>query len=147
MPALINIPMPPSSNNMYATVKSRGRMIRVKSAGMRSWEVEFRAWALVHHKDLSIARSWVSGRVFSGDAIRLDRYFWFWPSSIVCKDGSPKKLDVTNRIKALDDALADVLHVDDKWFFSGYVTKRAISVPTSRCEFVDVELKDHGPVT
>jgi len=145
MPALTNIPMPPSTNHLYASIKTRGRIIRVKSQEYKSWEKEFFAWSVVYRAQIKAVKEWALEQTSRNCTIRLDRYFWFCRSDIVCKDGTPKKLDVTNRIKAIDDAIAKLIGIDDSWYWSGYISKNEKPFASGENK-VDLEFRDNGSV-
>ena len=56
--------------------------------------------------------------------IRIDRYFSIQYKRLICMDGTSKQFDVSNLVKAFDDALAKhVLGIDDKHFWSGVAEK------------------------
>ncbi len=111
---LSRIPMPPSSNNMYVTLKGR----RFKSPGMRAWEKAFTDWCLENVTPISAARLQVK-KLRPGLFLRMDCEFFFQKKRIICKDGNPKKLDASNRIKPLHDIVSAVLNIDDCWIFQG----------------------------
>ena len=58
--------------------------------------------------------------------IHVDTVFYMLRGRILCKDGTPKRNDTSNRIKALHDALAQILGIDDSYFFSGSYDKIAV---------------------
>jgi Holliday junction resolvase RusA-like endonuclease len=81
--------IPPSTNNLFATVK--GGTKRVRTMKYRSWS-EIARWQIAAHKPVKM-----SGPV--GLDIRLKR---------------PRKgADVSNRIKAIEDALTGLVYDDD----------------------------------
>jgi hypothetical protein len=43
----------------------------------------------------------------------------FEPGRLFTKDGRRKKLDASNRIKPIHDALAEILGIDDRFFYTG----------------------------
>ena len=61
-------------------------------------------------------------------AIKIDRWYFFPERTIFnLNNGQLKKMDTSNRNKALDDALATMLGIDDKYFAAG--TEEKISCP------------------
>lgn len=64
--------------------------------------------------------------------------------SILKKDGTPKRNDTSNRIKALEDVLSKLLGIDDKWFWAGTYDKRPTPNPALP-EHVDIRLELYEP--
>lgn len=48
--------------------------------------------------------------------LSVSLWFCFPREKILTLDGSPKTIDVSNRIKMLEDRLAEIIEVDDKFF-------------------------------
>lgn len=115
---LTGIPMPPSSNNQYLSVIRNGRPRKVPSAKLSLFKKEMMHWALVHRAAVKSARELI------GDApVEIEAYFYFPKTKLIAKTGNWKKLDVSNRLKALHDCLSDILHIDDKLFVACYAEK------------------------
>ncbi len=138
---LKSFPMPPSSNNAYATCAD-GR--RHKSKEARAFGKDVEAW---HWSNAQVVRRQLTGlqedMVLKGIKLyvfNVDAIFWMRRSSIICKDGTPKRNDTSNRIKLLHDALAGVLGIDDSMFWSGTFDKIAIDAANPR-EWVDVTIR------
>lgn len=131
---LTKIPMPPSMNHAYATVEIEGVHSRVKGAKMRAFERDMATWALANMSDLRRLREIVRNRF-----IRIDADFWFERSAVLTKDGKPKRNDTSNRLKALHDQLAELLGVDDCWFWDGSY-RRSILPVSAQFEYVNVEV-------
>lgn len=128
---LNGLPMPPSSNNMYATVGRR----RIKSRETLTWERDTDRWALKNAQELIQARALLGQAVAKGEVIDIDAQFWFRYEKVLTIKGKPKKLDTSNRIKGLHDALARLLRIDDCHFWHGSFEK----IPTTGVpyDFVD----------
>lgn len=107
---LKRIPIPPTSNNLYASV--RGRLI--KSIEGRKYESALKLYSIRNFKILDKIKS----NLKPSDSLRVDCFFIFHKNRIISKKGEYKKLDVTNRIKALHDAISDMVGIDDKQFIS-----------------------------
>jgi Holliday junction resolvase RusA-like endonuclease len=123
---LINIPMPPSSNNIYGQYEAYGETRRVKSDGFRRWEKAFSDWCLEHHTALVAARAELS-RLRPGQYIEVRAQFDFRRESILTREGKPKRNDTSNRLKVLHDAIAGALRKDDSLFFDGSFSKRVLT--------------------
>jgi Holliday junction resolvase RusA-like endonuclease len=118
---LSGFPMPPSVNNLYISMGRR----RVKAPSYRAFERQVLQWMMLHAQELDLARK-LSTMTGPQRFIHIDAVFFMHRSRILCKDGRPKKNDTANRIKALDDALAQILGIDDCYFWSGSYDKAAV---------------------
>jgi hypothetical protein len=58
---------------------------------------------------------------------------------VLTQKGKLKRLDTTNRLKALLDNLAEMLEVDDSCFISGFSQK---SISVNNLEYVDIEISE-----
>lgn len=131
------IPLPPSSNNMYRNARFGGR---TKSLDFRIWERDFASWALENAQVLNRARELLKSRLKPGKVLAMHPTFFFERSRILSKSGKPKRNDTSNYLKALHDALAAILHVDDCWIFDGMMRKRPVENADTD-EMVVVELE------
>lgn len=107
---LKRIPIPPTSNNLYASV--RGRLI--KSIEGRKYEASLKLYSIRNFKILDQIKS----ELKTNDTLKIECFFIFHKSRIISKKGEYKKLDATNRIKALHDVISDMIGIDDKQFIS-----------------------------
>jgi hypothetical protein len=108
-------PMPPSSNNIYLTLKNRRR---VKSKEMREFERDAVQWSMAMGSQLDQARSLAKiCQAQKNLAVDVHCQFFFKRERIRCKDGTPKRLDTSNRFKALHDMLSQILKLDDCYFW------------------------------
>lgn len=135
---LKNLPMPPSSNNLYATIMIKGRPVRVKSKGLRMFEKEMAEWAMTHRESLNLAKEFAK-KLQKGQVIEVHKKFIFNRSSIITLKNKPKKNDTSNRIKAIEDTLAKLIGIDDSYFWSGSYDKVGSTLEIQR-EFVDITL-------
>lgn len=111
-----NLPMPPQANNCYP-----GTFRRFSSPELKQYKRTMGEWRLEHLQMVNLAKRELRSRLQK--FIRVDRYFIFKPSRIFSLKHEPKKLDASNRVKCLDDALAEILQIDDKYFSSGIAEK------------------------
>ncbi len=111
-------PLPPTANHAYPT-GTNGR--RHKSSAMRIFEAEATKWWMVNRPLVTHARKALGGEIAIDKAsmIRVDAWVCFHYGSLFTKDSVRKKMDVSNRIKALHDALSNVLLIDDRYFMVG----------------------------
>lgn len=122
---LLNIPMPPSSNNIYNTFQRRGVFRRVKAPNYLAWERAFADWSLCNLSSIASLRGFVK-QMKPHDVIRIFTEFRFLKKSIITLKNVPKKNDTSNRLKVLHDAIAKALHIDDSYFWDGAFTKRIL---------------------
>lgn len=107
-----NIPMPPTVNQLYA-----GKTRRYKSPKYKQWLKEF---------DIYYARngSFHRARQVLRDALKDNNTFLDFKldinvprEMIYSKANTIKRIDASNRVKPLLDAISDALQIDDNRFF------------------------------
>lgn len=114
-----NIPFPISVNE--SLMPQSGRLI--KSHKARAYLKDMQFWAISNKKFIDkskeIIKTWFSEK----KVLRVDT-FLAWPKIDLLVDEGNKKAtnyvqqkDGTNRIKQLHDALAEILEIDDRYFF------------------------------
>lgn len=133
---LKSLPIPNSVNRGFAAV--RGRLI--KTAEARKFDQEIAIWLYSqNNKTLSNIRALAKNAVSNNKMLQVDRYFIYPKHKLFTKEKkskglivpeSPKKIDADNRVKPLLDAVAKIIGVDDKYFFSGH-TEKMVSEDTS----------------
>ncbi len=111
LPVEFHLPMPPSTNKLWCTVKDKvnGANIRVLSADAKRWR---RNAALFMPKGaMPVEPNCLELRL-----IVFVRCFH--------ADGTTRQVDVTNRVKFLEDCVADALHYNDRRHWRVVVEKR-----------------------
>ena len=150
--ALIGLPLPPTQNKQYKPIpfyrdakKITARLISTQI--LENYKTEMRSWYLSNLREFQQAQEQLMKlTIRSKKLIKIDRYFGFFESTIVAKShGGPKRLDITNRIKAFDDALCDMLAIDDKYIWKG--TEEKCVVQPNSYEHVTVVLSAFIPRT
>ena len=108
LPLRITLPfLPPSVNKLFATVRDeRGTMIRVLTAHARRMR--------------KLINALVRGRLMVGRLYELHVDVFL---AAFTRDGSLRQVDVSNRIKFLEDCLCQALGIDDRQFFKVVLTK------------------------
>lgn len=119
---LTGIPMPPSINAAYMNRKGAGPG-RIKTGAYRAFENQMAYWAAAHFHQVGEAMRLVET---PNTWIRLDVYFCFPHKSLITIKGLPKRHDVDNRLKVLNDAVAKVLRFDDSRISHQSIEKIAI---------------------
>jgi hypothetical protein len=112
---LFGIPLPPSSNHQYATIIRRGRPIRIPSKETKDYEKIFKAWLIKNKEAITGAKEDI---VQWNKPLSISMVVAFSRERLVTKDGRLKRLDVSNRTKALHDLISDALGIDDCLFVS-----------------------------
>lgn len=138
-----NIPMPPSSNHQYfatAFMKDGRPFGKIApSRELKTYVADFAAWAKREEVLLAKARKFIREEILLKDKmLKVDTYACFPGTSLWTLKSQAKKMDGTNRIKALHDCLAEVLQVDDSWFWQGSFEKLESRKPDPWC-FVTIK--------
>lgn len=115
---LRGIPMPPSTNKQYITFHRQGKVYRVKSTDSKRYDVDFTAWAWLNKRILMDALNQLNGM-----GVEIETFFGFHKKKLIGQRGQFKRLDVTNRLKALHDNLCAAIGIDDSQFISSYEEK------------------------
>ena len=125
---LSKIPMPPTSNRQYWAQAIKGK--DGKSFGkictsneLNAFKKSFASWQLNNIAAIQSAREFIKNVTASGAMLQVDTYACFPTSELWTIKGMPKKMDGTNRIKALHDSLSDALGLDDCRFWKSSVEK------------------------
>lgn len=112
-----DLPLPPSSNNQYLLVRRKGKSYHVSSPELKKFKVEMEEYPLKRPNDfiqnLSLIKAWKEKKL----RLEFHSTFYFSYGRIFTKDHRPKKMDVSNRIKALHDCVASMLGMDDSIIF------------------------------
>jgi Holliday junction resolvase RusA-like endonuclease len=103
------MPIGPSVNAAYATGKY-GR--RFKSKEMRDWEKQMDLWWTKNRALFKEVKQAVN-KVPKRNTFEITIDFFFEQSRILCKDLTPKRLDLDNRIKAMLDNICEKIGIDD----------------------------------
>ncbi len=105
------MPMPPTSNHLYASHLRLGRVIRVPSREYKEYRAKMLGFRLGNHIGFVAAR----GR-FTDKPLSIHCDFFFPYEKIYTLDGRFKRMDVSNRLKAVHDELCEALGIDDCQF-------------------------------
>lgn len=103
----------PSLNQCYATNFKTGRRFPSKALG--EFKKEFKKLSPPHSGEIS---------AIQGKRLCLIIEMWMKRERIYCKNGKIKKMDVSNRIKPLEDAISDLIGIDDSQFFRVVAVKK-----------------------
>lgn len=153
---LANFPLPPSVNEylmpvagQWAVSKAgksyrKGRFVKTKLHVQylnrcQIWRAQnSEAFDKIKSELLRLqAQAQANGQPF---ALRVDCYFAFEHSRLWSKAGEAKSLDSDNRLKPCRDALAKLLSIDDKYFFSGFFEKVSTHSKDLECAYLKISL-------
>lgn len=109
--------LPPSSNHAYFNLPRGGRVL---SKGGKGYKTSVSSFVTQHHHSniRDVKSNWPYGL-----AIKLtfeELYNATWPTKAANRY---KKVDVSNRVKLLEDALVDSLGIDDSQMIAVFVMK------------------------
>ncbi len=96
----------------------------IPSTELTTYQKEtFLSWRYENNLKIIGARKTIKSWLAMGYKIRMDGFFCFPKRKLYNLDGTTKKMDVKNRLKALHDCFSEHLRVDDSKFWSGYDEK------------------------
>jgi len=124
-----NFPLPPSTNTLYAHSSFYNRMVKTKT--YKDYDKEVQTWIATNPNHVANLREFAKDLM---GVFHIETVFFMDQKRVVCKDGTPKKNDTSNRIKALHDVLSDIIGVDDSYFWSGSFTKVALQEGEERVQ-------------
>jgi len=138
---LCGLPMPLSSNQAYARDwKGKGKGF-YSTAKLKAYKQSVESWGIQFSGPLREAQGMLQKLTATNDFVfEIDRLFFFNAKRIICKDGRPKRLDVTNRIKHFDDALSKLLGIDDKFYWFGSEKKIPVSDDANEFSIVSINV-------
>jgi len=114
----------------------------VASPKLKAFKVEFGVWMLLNRFGLKAASAALSGE--GPLAIHCD--FFFGRRALYTKDGRLKKMDVSNRLKALHDAMGDALGIDDSRF-TEISARKVVGAPGCRVEISGLGASNTPPAS
>lgn len=116
------VPIPPSSNNQYKSFMQGGKIRHVSSTELKKFKETMHYYFLENMQVLKFARE-----SFSGFPLSFHIDFGFERSRVLTKTGSFKRMDVSNRLKAIHDSFAEALLIDDSMFVEVSARKRVVA--------------------
>lgn len=118
-----HLPFPPSVNQMYA-----GKERRFKTSKAKNYDKQMHELYKANYLEWNTCSVYFKENIQPDVCmIKIDRYFFVPRSRLYVKDPKSKdsvqKWDHTNNIKPLDDAIAKLIDIDDRYFFDGKAEK------------------------
>lgn len=113
---LLDFPMPPSENAMYRNREKGGRCA---TKALLDYRQAVQDWVWSHQNQFHRIRKMIP----KNELLRVGTVFCFPRSRIFTKDGRPKRLDTSNRIKAIHDEVGKLLEIDDSHIWDFFAMK------------------------
>lgn len=151
---LVNFPLPPSVNEYLMPVagptarNKKGKLYTtgrwVKTEPHKAYMRRCHEWRALHNAHWWKIQDELQGMVRAARAAKVrlafqvDTYFAFEESRLWTVNGLPQRLDADNRLKPCRDALAELLGIDDKYFFSGFFEKVSTTSKDHECTFLRI---------
>lgn len=135
------LPLPPSTNNLYETgarkvlkINKNGKRYegfktsRRRSDELVHFQAQMKSFANINYERINLIKIQINNWIEQGFVIRMDSFVAFEYSRVWSLQGKPKQIDSDNRIKSLQDCIADMLGIDDKHIF-------IVNMEKITCEF------------
>lgn len=149
------LPMPPTENRIYSPVVRTNRegknfASNRPSPELKQYQDDFESWHWKHVQSMTKVEKKISTWASEYEKEGHDQLFGvkftilavFPHSELITQKLTMKKLDASNRVKALQDCLAKALHIDDNIVVNTEVQKCVDE--TKRCVLViEPEPLDH----
>jgi len=132
----------PTARNKKGKLYTTGRW--VKTDPHRQYMKRCHEWRALHNASWWKIQEELQGMVRASRAakerfgLRVDCFFAFEDSRLWTVNGLPQRLDADNRLKPCRDALAELLGIDDKYFFSGFFEKVSTTSKEHECTFLRI---------
>lgn len=134
----LNFPLPPSENQLYKTILIKGFPRRAASQKLREFKEASHDWGVKHKYTLDRASNMMAKWLSQGIVIEIETIICLRPSTLFTKKGIAKRLDATNRVKALNDSLAELTGIDDKVYWRCSVEKAELDEEEQECAIITI---------
>lgn len=118
------VPLPPSSNSAYLSFVRRGVVRHVCSPELVKFKAMMENYFVANMQTVKFARELLPGLPLS-----IDVDLGFKRERLLTKKGHFKKIDTSNRLKAMHDCFARALLIDDSAFIRVSARKHAVRRP------------------
>lgn len=133
------LPMPPSVNDQYMPFGFRAKDGKIRARinptkYLNKFHDNCEEWEKANNLLIGKARIMAKQALAEGNMLWIS-FFCVFPSTLIWRpNGLPRKMDVSNRMKPLEDALAKMLLIDDCYFFNTGAEKvERIRIETPFC--------------
>lgn len=139
---LVDLPHPPSIHDQYQAIRMGNAARIVPTHALTKFQKSCEEYGkrnfLIIGKARAVCREWM----LKGLVIRTDFFFFAHGTRIWTQKDEPRRYDASNLVKSIEDELAKLLMIDDKYFFKGAHEK----AETNRdAPFVNLMLKPWKP--
>lgn len=131
---LNKMPMPPTDNHAYVSIIRGRTIIRVPSRDLTNYRKAMSYWALLNRDKVTTCKLGLE----LPKRLSVEFLFHFPKEKLYTKMGVTKKLDATNRLKSSCDALAEILGIDDSFFWRVKCEK----IPTTSEAYVEASISE-----
>lgn len=119
----VDLPIPPSSNSQYKLARWGGKTHHVASQALKTFKIVMRQYPYTCNEFLE-SKHKIQHWVNQGELLQIHCSFFLYKKRIFTQAGTVKKMDVSNRIKALHDCISELLEIDDSIYFRVVAEKR-----------------------
>jgi Holliday junction resolvase RusA-like endonuclease len=106
----LGMPVPPSVNNCYMPLPNGGRC---RNKLYKDFAKKFDDWAVINYQSVNRVKKMIK----PWRKVGLVLTFSLPESKIYTKTGTIKKYDISNRIKVIEDAISNLICLDDSNFW------------------------------
>lgn len=135
--------MPPSANDRMIPVNRGGKPRLVPSSEYGKFKSQIEAWksanTFAYGKARKVAQEWAT----EGLMIDLTIYAFVGASKLWLANGLPRAYDASNRVKCLEDSLADMI-LDDRYFWRSTCEKVEHNLGPEYCAALIKPFKPRG---
>ena len=135
---ILQLPMPPTSNHQYSLFRRGRKTYHVPSPKLKSFQEAMKQWLFSRPPNFLVEKHKVQTWIKEGYVLEIGCLFCFKKKNLFTKQDVPKRLDVSNRLKALHDSLCHILEIDDSIFFRVYAEKAIAEDNLDEMVFVDI---------
>lgn len=122
---LLELDIPPSSNNQYLLVSRGRKTFHVPSKELTTFKTHVSSYPLRYPSEFKHALKQMKDWIVSGkNTFEITCSFYFRYSRIYTKQGNPKRLDCSNRLKSIHDCVSLLFGIDDSLFFKIHAEKK-----------------------
>jgi len=132
------LPVPPSSNSQYFLARRGQKTYHIPSDELKQFKREMEKYPYLVGPDFVVSKRDIHHWIGEGRNLEIKTFFFFKRERLYTKLGHIKKLDCSNRIKALHDSLCDLLEMDDCLFFKLHAEKIACKEGSNEETWVEI---------
>lgn len=132
------LPIPPSSNSQYKLFRRGNKTYHVPTDELIIFKELMERYPDKHPNEYQSHLKIMSDWLAKGLTLEFHATFFFSHKRVWTLKNTPKRMDVSNRIKALHDCVSSILNVDDCVFFR--ISAEKTVVKENEAESVSIEI-------